>query len=140
MKRKITIEDDLQERVNDACEEVKQLLLDFLEDNQDTDETPCISNDLNYSGGVNEIVDSNTPIYYYNLDSLWFLYKDKLIEAYDNTGVGDDPTEKNGAVAIYCYLEQKVNQWYADNADDIFTEWELNRKKDQKGQDNSRAG
>lgn len=27
------------------------------------------------------------------------------------------------AAAIYCYIEQEVNEWYSENAEEIFDEW-----------------
>ena len=122
-KRTIEIDDDLDERVETACDEVKDLLLEYLNDNPDTDSLPCMNNDLDYSGRVHEIVDGSVPIYTANIDDLWYLYASELEEAYENAGVGDNPRENNGMAAIYYYIWQQVNEWWNDNAEDVFDEW-----------------
>ena len=119
MKRSVEIEDTLQERVDSAIEELKELLEQYLRDNPDTEETPCLSNDLDYSGGFHEIVDSNVPIYTKDIEDTWYLYAYELEEAYQNAGIGNDSRENNGMVAIYCYIHEKCAEWYHDNADEI---------------------
>ena len=123
MKRTIEIEDNLQERVSIAIDEVKQELLNYLEKNPDTDELPCINNDLDYSVAIHEIVDSNVPIYTSEIRTIWYLYDHQLCESYHMAGVGDDPHENDGMSAIYFYIMNKVQEWYNDNAQDIFDDW-----------------
>lgn len=123
-KRNIEIEDNLDEIVEGAIEEVKEELLEFLKANPDTDETPCISNDLDYSGRIHEIIDGSVPIYTKEQNDLWYLYGNEFEQAFDDAGIG----EKNDEgwpmgwkpAAIYCYIEQKVHEWYRNNADDVF--------------------
>lgn len=133
MKRTVEIEDGLQERVDSAIEDVKAALLSYLEDNSDTDETPCLNNDLDYNGSIHEIVDGSVPIYTKEIEDTWYLYASELEEAYENAGVGDNPRENNGMAAIYYYISDKVNEWYHNNADDIFEEWK--EKRDAKAND-----
>ncbi|RLC88440.1 MAG: hypothetical protein DRJ03_02865 [Chloroflexi bacterium] len=123
MKRTIEVEDTLQDRVDGAVEEVKGLLKQYLEDNPDTDEPPCINNDLDYGGGVHEIVDSSVPIYTHEIDTTWYLHGNDLEAAYEYAGVGENPRENNGMAAIYCYIMGRVVEWYNENAEDIFDEW-----------------
>lgn len=123
MKRTIEIEDSLSERVDSAIEDVKDCLLQYLKDNPDTDSLPCLNNDLDYSGSIHEIVDSSVPIYTSEIESTWFLHGSELEEAYENAGFGDNPRERHGMVAIYCYIMDKVQEWYSDNAQDVFEEW-----------------
>jgi len=131
MKRTIEIEDNLQERVSNAIDEVKQELLNYLGENPDTDKLPCIINDLDYFGAIHEIVDINVPIYSSEIRTIWYLYEHQLCESYHMAGAGDDPHENDGMSAIYFYIHQKVCEWYNDNADDIFDEWlEAKQKKD----------
>jgi hypothetical protein len=129
MKKKIEIDDTLYERVDDACDEVEELLLEYLKENPETDELPCLGEDLDYSGRVHEIVDGSVPIYTYEIESTWFLYKNELEEAYENAGVGDNPSENNGLSAIYFYIQQKVYEWYGQNAQAIFDEWLDSKEK-----------
>jgi hypothetical protein len=128
MKRTVEIEDTLQESVETAIEELKELLENYLKENPDTEETPCLSNDLDYSGGFHEIVDSSVPIYTKNIEDTWYLYASELEKAYENAGVGDNPRENNGMAAIYYYIHEKCVEWYNDNAEEIFDEWQESKK------------
>lgn len=127
MKRTVEIEDSLSDRVDGAIEDVKAALLSYLEDNPDTDETPDLGNDLDYSGTIHEIVDGSVPIYTREIEDTWYLYASELEEAYENAGVGDNPRENNGMAAIYYYIHEKVCDWYHSNADDVFEEWKEQR-------------
>ena len=125
MKKTIEIDDTLQERVDGAIEEVKEMLVDYLNDNPDSFEDedadpPCMNDDLER---VHEIIDGSVPVYYHEIDTTWYLHKNKLEEAYENAGIGDNPLENSGMVAIYCYIEQAVAEWYNDNAADVCQEW-----------------
>jgi hypothetical protein len=123
MKRMVEMEDSLDERAQMAIDEVKDLLLEYLEDNPDTDELPCLHNDLDYSGAVHGIVDGCVPVYTYEIESNWYLHSNELEEAYENAGVGDNPRENSGMAAIYFYIHEQVCNWYHDEAEDIFEEW-----------------
>ncbi len=125
-KRTIEIEDNLQEIVDSAIEDVKQELLNFLESNPDTDSTPDLGNDLDYSGAIHEIVDGAVPIYTGEIEGLFYLYGNDFEQAFDDAGLGSkDDNWPSGwqAAAIYCYIEQEVNKWYHKEADDIFDDW-----------------
>ncbi len=120
------IEDTLQGRVDSAIEDVKQELLSYLESNPDTDATPCISNDLDYSGAIHEIIDGSVPICTKEIKDIMYLHGDAVNQAFDDAGLGSrDGKWPMGweAAAIYCYIEQKVHEWYRENAEDIFDEW-----------------
>jgi hypothetical protein len=126
MKRQVEIDDTLRERVDGAIEEVKQELLNYLKENT-PDKVPCISNDLNYSGAIDEIVDGSVPIYTKEIEDTYYLYGDEIDEAFDDAGIGerDDKGWPMGwkPAAIYCYIDQKVHEWYHNNVEDIFDEW-----------------
>jgi hypothetical protein len=131
MKRTIEIEDTLQECVDSAIDEVKAELERFLESNPDQDETPGLGNDLDYSGAIHEIVDGSVPVYTNRINDIFYLYGQEVEEAFDNAGIGDknDKDWPSGwkAAAIYCYIEQAVQEWYQDNAEDIFEAWKAKR-------------
>jgi hypothetical protein len=122
MRKTIEIEDTLQERVDSATDDVKEVLKAYLEEN-DPDCLPCLNNDLDYSGAIHKILDSLVPIYTHEIESTWLLYSCELEDAYENAGVGDNPREKDGMTAIYFYIKEKVGEWYDDNAQDIFNAW-----------------
>jgi hypothetical protein len=129
MKRNVDIEDTLGERVDSACDDVKDLLVRFLEENPDTDEVPCLNNDLDYDGSVHEIVDGSVPIYTGEINDTWYLHGSDLEEAYENAGVGDNPKENDGMAAIYFYIMECVNEWYHVNAEEIFEEFKAKQEK-----------
>lgn len=130
-KRTVEIDDTLDEIIESAIDDVKTALLEYLEENPDTEETPCISNDLNYSGRIHEIIDSAVPVYTGEVNDLFYLYGNDFEQAFDDAGIGDkdDDGWPSGwkPAAIYCYIDQKVHEWYSDNADDIFKEWKEKR-------------
>jgi hypothetical protein len=123
MKRTVEVEDTLKERVESAIDDVKDLLVQYLADNPDLDEVPCINNDLDYDGRVHEIVDGSVPIYTGEIEDTWYLYGSDLERAYENAGVGENPKENDGMAAIYFYIMEEVQEWYRDNAEDIFEDW-----------------
>lgn len=127
MKRTIEIEDCLQDCVDSACDSVKEALEDYLKENPDTEETPCISNDLDYSGAIHEIVDGSVPVYTREINDIFYLHGDKVEKAFDYAGIGEKKDEGWPcgwkAAAIYCYINDKVHEWYQNNADSIFEEW-----------------
>lgn len=131
---KITIEidDTLQERVDAAIEEVKDLLTSYTKREQ-PDELPCLHNDLDYSGDVHGIIDSAVPIYTKEIEATWYLHGRDLEEAYENCGIGENPRENNGMAAIYCYIEAKVCEWYHDHAQDVFDELKGDGDDDSEG-------
>ena len=127
MKRMVEIEDVLDSCVESAIESVKDLLEEYVKEN-DSDSLPCLNNDLDYSGSVHEVIDGGVPIYTRIIEDTWYLYKSDLIEAYENAGIGSNPMENDGMSAIFCYIEQKVGEWYNDKAEEIFDEIVKNRK------------
>jgi hypothetical protein len=126
MKRNVEIEDTLQENVDSAIDDVTEALMNYLKENPDTDELPCLNNDLDYSGTIHEIIDSSVPIYTKEIDDTMYLHGHKIETAFEDAGLGSkDDDWPNGweCAAIYCYIEQQVQEWYQRNAQDIFDEW-----------------
>ncbi len=123
MKTTIEINDTLSDRVDSAIADVKTELLTYLEQNK-PDSLPCLNNDLDYGGAIHEIIDGSVPIYTHEIKVAWFLHDSELEEAYENAGCGDNPRENDGMAAIYYYISEQVNEWYADNAEDVFEEWQ----------------
>jgi hypothetical protein len=116
----VEIEDNLSEIIENVQEEIKNLIIEYIKDNQ---EKPDLS-DLDYSGSVHEIIDGSVPIYTREIDGLFYLYGSEFEEAFDNAGIGEKE-DKNWPMgwkptAIYCYIEQEVYSWFNDNIDEIF--------------------
>jgi len=125
MKRTIEIEDKLCERVESAKEETTDAIIEYIRENELTEpetqeeledliedidclETNDIFDKVNYSGRIDEIIDGCVPVYTYDIKTAFFLHGNKLEEAYENSGIGDNPLENNGMTAIYCYISQEL--------------------------------
>lgn len=106
-KRQITIDDDMQERIDGALEDVINELISYLEENKDVDEWNTIYQN-HLADNVHEVVDSATPIYYKNIDDLYYLYGSECEEAYKNAGCYTEPPDNYRQVAIYFYIEQEL--------------------------------
>lgn len=134
MKRQIEIEDTLDEIIDSATHDVRAELENYLKDNE-PDKCPDLWNDLDYSGSIHEIVDSSVPIYTKEINDLFYLYGWEFEEAFDAEGMGskDDSGFPQGwrPAAIYCYIRQKVSEWFDDHAEDIFEEWQEAQKAKQ---------
>src|SRR3990167_10758212 len=89
MKRQIEIDDTLQDCVDGAIGSVKEELLSYLDANPDTDETPDLGNDLDYSGAIHEIVDGAVPIYTQEIADIMYMHGDDVEQAFDNAGIGE---------------------------------------------------
>jgi len=127
IKRTVEIEDNLDDILESVKDDIKDLAIDYLNDNPDSEEAPELYNELDYRGFVHEIIDGSVPIYTGEINDLWYLYGNDFEDAFDNAGIGDkvDKHWPSGwkAAAIYCYIEQEVGEWYEDNKDEIYDEW-----------------
>jgi hypothetical protein len=122
--RQIEIEDNLQEIIDSCIDDLKDMIISYLNDNPDLDEAPGLFNDIDHNGAFNELIDGAVPIYTGEINGLWYLYSDEFEEAFDNAGLGSaDDFDNYKQVAIYCYLEQEISLWYEENKDDIYDEW-----------------
>lgn len=128
MKKTIEIDDTLQELVDGATKELQELLFEFLKENPETVDTPCLSNDLDHNGGFHEIVDSSVPVYTHEISTIFYLHGSRVEQAFDDAGIGnkndDEWPNSWRAGAIYCYIEQECHKWYEENAKGIFEAWE----------------
>lgn len=134
MKKIVEIDDTLDDIIKSIIDDVETELKNHLESNPDTDECPDLYNDLDYSGAIHEIIDGAVPIYYKEIDDLFYLYGNEFEDAFDTAGLGDknDESWPMGwkSAAIYCYLEQKVNEWWQSCAEEIFDEWKETQNED----------
>ena len=121
MKRTIEINDTLQDTVEQCIEDTKELLLEWLQNNPDVTETPCLHNDLDHDGRFHEIIDGNTPIYTHEIDTIFHLHAHPCEDAFENC-FGPEAKNDDGwpcgwkAAAIYQYLSDQACEWYNDNA------------------------
>lgn len=100
MKRTIEMDDNLDEIVADAKSELEERFAEL----KDADEP----HDL-----ISEIADSFVPVYTKEIEDLYYLHGDMLDDAYEDAGIGDGKKEDNyKQVAIYCYIEQELWDFY----------------------------
>ena len=104
VKRTIEIEDDLDERVELCKEEILDNFIEYFLENPDMSDF-----DEYYQAQgcdyVHECCDSNTPIYYSDINGLWYLYDTDFMDAYSDV-FGNELHESQNykQAAIYCYL------------------------------------
>jgi hypothetical protein len=126
-KRTIEIEDTLSEIEESLQSDLRDIVIEYLNDNPDLDEAPDLYNDIGYNGSFHELVDGSVPIYTGEINDLFYLYGNDFEEAFDNAGIGEKNDEHWPmgwkAAAIYCYLEQEAAEWYEENKEDIYDEW-----------------
>ena len=120
-KRTIEIDDNLDDTVKCVKEEVLNHFIDWLKDNNDCEDFDNYYQDSGCDA-IHEIADSNTPIYYSDIDGLYYLYGSEFDEAYNNAGIGDGTEDNHRQVAIYCYLEEKAFDFHKEMTE-LFDSW-----------------
>lgn len=132
--RTIEINDTLDEIIESAKIDLKEMVFEYLNDNPDLDESPDLYNDLDYDGRFHELVDTAVPIYTTEINDLFYLYGSVFERAFEDAGIGDkdDQSWPMGwkSAAIYCYIEQELSEWFAENVEDLFDEWKLNHSEE----------
>jgi len=113
MKRTIEIEDNLSELVENCKDELLNDFRSYLEDNSDVEDFDTYYQ-AQGADQLHEISDSSTPIYYNEIDGLYFLHGNDFDEAYNNTGIGDGSEDNHRQVAIWCYLNQETGDFLCD--------------------------
>lgn len=110
MKRNVEIDDTLNERVADAVSEVREDFVNYLSEN-----VGMVEFDEYYQAQgaekANEAADSNTPIYFSEIDGLYYLYGNELEEAYKNAGIGNGKEDNYRQVTLYCYISEKCHEY-----------------------------
>jgi hypothetical protein len=133
VKRTVEIEDNLDEIISSAKEDVKALIEEYIKDNESK---PDYST-LDYSGSMHEIFDGAVPIYTGEINDLFYLYGDDFEEAFDNAGIGDKDDDHWPMgwkpAAIYCYIEREINNDLDEMIDEIWDAWEEKQNEDVTG-------
>tara|TARA_R110001599_G_scaffold11848_6_gene55891 strand:- start:8575 stop:8976 length:402 start_codon:yes stop_codon:yes gene_type:complete len=126
MERMIKIDDTLEQRIAGAIEEVHNLLIAYVQEHgiEEGDDPPCLSNDLNYSGSVDEMIESATPFCTAEIRDTMYLHGDAIEEAFENAGIGEKEDSEGfplgwKAAAINIYISERVGEWYWDEAEGI---------------------
>lgn len=130
-ERTVTIDDDLDERVSDVKSEILDNFKDYFKENEDMSDF-----DQYYQAQgcdtVHEFTDSSTPIYYSDIDGLYYLYGDEFDDAYKNAGIGDGTEDNHRQVAIYCYISEKGFD-YLRELETAFDEWSADAETEEGG-------
>ena len=113
VKRTVEIEDSLQDCCDNAKDEIVDRFIQYLEENRDVEDFDTVyQNEL--ADAMHEIADSNTPIYYSEIDGIYYLYGDELEKSYDNHGFGDGNENNHRQVTIYCYIMDAISETISD--------------------------
>lgn len=118
MERTITINDTRNETLAQTKNDFIDLIVDELTNNPDYNDFDQTIDAIRYDGRDHETFDSNTPIYYHEIDSWYYLYSSELEEAYNNAGIYDKQPDNYKQVCIYLWLEQEVNEWLSDEVEE----------------------
>lgn len=116
MKRKIEIDDTLQERVESVQKELNSRFDEIRKENPDFDADDIYQE---ICDSISKIVDSNTPIYYSDIDALYYLYSNELEDAYNNAGCYNAQPDNYRQVCIYFYLEQQAYGYLQELRDEM---------------------
>lgn len=131
IKHTIELNNSLDDLVVMALNEVKEWYRykvnetkDILKEDEESVED--LIENIKYNGDDNQIIDGCVPIYNYELKGLFFINEDALIEAFENSGLGDRSDYENSplgfeGISIYCYIESEVNYWLSDSFEDWFS-------------------
>jgi hypothetical protein len=121
-KRTVEIEDNLSEIIEGVKDDVKEEIKNYIEENK---EKPDYG-DLDYSGAIHEIIDGAVPVYTSEINDLFYLYGNEFEQAFDDAGIGDKEDEHWPmgwkAAAIYCYIEQELNNDLESMIDELYEE------------------
>ena len=115
--------DRLDEIIDSTWSDVTDLLKDYFVVHGG--DLPCLSNDLDYDGGVADLIDSAVPIYNAELNELAYFHHDAALSALVEQFGSADGDWPSGAFAagLYCLIEQGVTQKWDEEAEDLWQEW-----------------
>ena len=128
----VDIETDLNELEGAAIDEIKRSIAWLVSEGEIEKDAPVddINERLEYDGTKHEIIDGCIPVYTHQLEALMFVHKYDLMEAFNNAGIctvdevlanPDSFTLGLEGVAIFCYIEEGVNEWIQDDLEDWFS-------------------
>lgn len=123
-ERIVKISDSLNSRIETAQEEVLEAVREHLLENTDVSDDDEVYQEV--ADTFSEIADSNTPIYYNEIDGIYYLHGDELEESYRNAGIGEGDEENHRQVTIYTHISDACYSYYSDELKgriDAFIEW-----------------
>lgn len=119
--RTVEVIDTLPERIQTATDEVIEKANEVIKENPDKEwrDHYELLDAIEYDGSITEIVNSSVPICHNEIRDTWYLYGKELETAYKNAGIGDNPKENDGMLAIFLHIENQVREkfevWYNEN-------------------------
>lgn len=115
--------DHLPAIIDSTYDDVIDLLATYFIDHGG--EFPCLSNDLNYNGEVDSLIDSAVPIYTADLHELAYFHHDAAVSALIDQFGSTDGDWPSGlfAAGLYCLIEQGVSKRWNEEAEDLWQEW-----------------
>ena len=130
VKIQVEIEDNLEEIVDGLKEKIRENFVEYLKDNTDMTD---FENYYQKQGCdfVHESSDSCTPVYFIEIDGLFYLYGSEFGEAYKNAGIGNVDEDNHKAVCIYCYLTAEGFD-YLNKLKESFEDWQSEDEEDKR--------
>ena len=121
----VEVKHSLDDLVKSAIESVKEFFIYEVENKnlnkKDNLTLDCLIDSINYNGDLNNIIDSEVPIYTHDIRSLYFINEWALIEALENSGFEASLIDENyKQICIYCYIEIAVNNWVSEELESWF--------------------
>lgn len=124
MKRQIEIEDNLDEIVESATEDVVDAFAHKDLNVEDFTDLYDMIDKLDYDGTFHEIIDSATPIYFGEINGLYYLYGSEADECFQNAGIGTvEDFDNYRQVALFFLIESRVledlKNWFEAEQDKL---------------------
>jgi len=115
--------DRLPEIIDSTWDEVVELLKEYFVIHGG--DLPCLHNDLDYDGGISNLIDSAVPIYHYQLNELaYFHHNDAIAALAEQFGSADgDWPSGTFAAGVYQLIDNGINERWNEDAEDIWQEW-----------------
>lgn len=119
MLKTIEIDDSLEERIEEAIENLLTEYTDYIcDDDNKCQAVPEVRwGPFHYHLGF--AVSEALPTKQKEIDGLWYLHREKLEKAYDDFSLEDNPMANDGQMAIRYYMEDRVMDWYDENKDKV---------------------
>lgn len=123
MTTTVQLTDRLPEIIESTYDNVLDLLAAYFIDHGS--EFPCLSNDLNYSGEVDSLIDSAVPIYTSDLRELAYFHHDAAVSALIDQFGSTDGDWPSGlfAAGLYCLIQEGVSELWDAEAADLWEAW-----------------
>lgn len=119
----VQLTDRLPEIIDSVWEDLSELLRAYFVENGG--DLPCLHDDINYSGDLDNLIDSAIPIYTSQLNELAYFHHDAAIAALIQTYGSADGDWPLGtfAAGLYQLISDAISERWNDDAEDLWDDW-----------------